>query len=88
MASMEIVKMMVNDWNTRIDRFMEETLPVLLAADGYTVKDGKVALEAWFAAQKHINAQKFYETGHHLQMLLRADGYDVKMDMQSNKLVF
>lgn len=88
MTSKEMAMVMVKDWNDRIDRFMEETLPVLLSADGYQVKDGMVPLDAWFAAQRHINAQNFDEAGHHLQMMLRNDGHDVKMNMQSNKLVF
>ena len=88
MTSKEMAMVMVDDWNKRIDRFMDETLPVLLTADGFKVKDGKVSVNAWFAAQRHINAQHFYETGRHLQMMLREDGHDVKMDMQSHKLVF
>lgn len=50
-------------------------------------KDGKISINQWFKAQQLINEQKFYEKGMAILNDLRNQGFDVKMNMQSNKLV-
>lgn len=50
-------------------------------------KDGKISINQWFKAQQFINAQNFYKKGMAILNDLRNQGFDVKMNMQSNKLV-
>ena len=78
----------VNAWNTKIDNFMKVDLLKLLEENGVHVKNGKISMNDWFKAQHIINDQHFYEEGHAIQMKLRNAGYDVKMNMQDNTLVF
>ena len=84
----EEVKATVKEWNAHIDNFLSVELPELLKAEGVPVKNGKISMNAWFKANEIINRQNFYKTGHEIQMKLRDAGFDVKMDMQSNKLCF
>lgn len=76
-------KMMAH--NSRIEHFMEAELPALL---GVKDKDSRVSIYKWFEAQRIYEAQGFYKAGKAVQDELRADGWDVKMDMQSYKLVW
>ena len=78
----------VNAWNDKIDNFMNVELPKLLEAEGVRVKNGKISVGDWFKANEIINRQNFYKEGHAVQMELRDAGYDVKMNMQNNTLVF
>lgn len=82
------VMTMVEGHNARIDKFMDEILPVLLEGAGVKVVDGKIAMTDWFVAQRFINVMNFYEAGMAILKPAREQGFDVKMDMQSNKLVF
>lgn len=41
----------------------------------------------WFKANELIRKQDFYKKGIEIQNMLRDDMHDVKMDMQSNKLI-
>ena len=79
---------MVNDWNEKIRNFMENDLPRLLKENGVPVKNGKINMNGWFKANEIIREQNFYEEGHAIQMELRAAGWDVKMNMQDDTLVF
>ena len=78
----------VNAWNAKIDNFMKVVLPKLLEAEGVRVKNGKISMNDWFKAQTIIQKQNFYKEGHEIQMELRNAGYDVKMNMQDDTLVF
>lgn len=75
----------IKAWNRRIDRFITEELPDLL---GYPEGTTEIRMTEWFDAQRIIREQNFYETGREIQMGLRNAGFDVKMDMQSDKLVY
>lgn len=78
----------VNAWNEKIKNFTEIELPKLLKAEGVPVKNGKISMNDWFKANEIIQRQNFYKEGHAIQMELREAGYDVKMNMQDNTLVF
>lgn len=80
----ETVKELIANANARIDKYVGEQLPKEL---GYETLD-EMPMSEWFKAQELIKAQKFYETNHELLKVFRAAGFDVKMDMQSDKLVF
>lgn len=47
----------------------------------------KITAVQWFEAQTLIRKQNFYEKGMKILKELRTNGIDVKMDMQSHKLV-
>ena len=52
------------------------------------VINGKISASSWFAAQYLINEQKFFGKAMKILSSVRAMGFDVKVDMQSNKLVW
>ena len=78
----------VNAWNAKIDNFMKVELPKLLEAEGVQVKNDKINMNGWFKANEIVQRQNFYAEGHAIQMELRNAGYDVKMNMQDNTLVY
>ena len=78
----------VNAWNKKIDNFMQIELPKLLEAEGVRVKNGRISMNDWFKANEIVQKQNFYAEGHAIQMELRNAGYDVKMNMQDNTLVY
>ena len=78
----------VNDWNAHIENFMTNELPRILEERGVRVKNGKISMNDWFKANEIVNEQNFYKTGIEILRELRDAGYDVKMNMQSNELVF
>ena len=78
----------VNAWNAKIDNFMKVELPKLLEESGVHVKNGKIKMNDWFRSVQIVQDQHFYEEGHAIQRELRNAGYDVKMNMQDNTLVF
>lgn len=82
-TAQEKVKRIVKEHNEKIDYFMNVTL-----AKELNCKDGKVNINDWFKAQELINRQGFYISAKAILDTLRAFGYDVKIDMQTNKLVF
>lgn len=88
MTANELVKQMVKDWNDSIDYFMDNDLPGILQERGIRVHNGKICMNDWFKAMQIVREQNFYERGYKLLKDLRSRGYDVKMDMQSNKLCY
>jgi hypothetical protein len=50
-------------------------------------KDNKIKMSRWIEAQNIIQKQGFYEKALAIQTKLRDQGYDVKRDMQSYKLI-
>ena len=77
------VKKRIQEHNESITRYYEGELAEALGA-----KDGKITLDKWFKAQELIKAQGFYEKGMKILKECRKAGFDVKMNMQDNRLVF
>ena len=84
MTETQIIKI-IETWNRKVDRFTTDELPILL---GYPEGTTEISMNDWFKAQQIINAQHFYENASRMQKTMRAWGFDVKIDMQSNKLVY
>ena len=89
----EEVKKMVEIHNNNIDDFTSNILPQLLEladVNVITEENGehKIPLDAWFKAQKFIKAMNFYKVAMEILDTVRPLGFDVKIDMQSNKLVY
>ncbi len=80
--TLEDVKRMVQEHNDSIDAYINGPLAKELNA-----KNGMIRMEQWFKGNALIKEQGFYEKGMAILKPARAAGYDVKMDMQSNKLV-
>jgi hypothetical protein len=79
--------------NNKIDTFINEGLPQLLEMTGVNVvkKDNgeyEIPMDAWFKAQGFISAMHFYNDAVKILDMVRPLGFDVKINMQSNKLVF
>lgn len=88
MYTKEQAKQTVKNMNQVIDDYMEKGIVEDLEKEGVKVVDGKIPIDKWFLAQRLINEKGFYYMAKAVQDLLRADGWDVKMNMQTNKLVF
>ena len=88
MVEATAARVMVADWNKRIYTFMEEDFPLLLKGEGIKVEGGKIAMGDYFRARAVADRQGFYEIGSALVKLLREEGYNVKMDMQTYKLLY
>ena len=88
MNQREIVKGLIEDHNDAIDAYINVTLPRKLRRKGYEVVDGKISLDTWFAAQRLLAKAHFCDKANTLCTALRAFGYDVKHDMQSDKLIW
>ena len=89
----EDVKQLVQHHNNQIDNFISNELPRLLESDGIKVvtKDNgkhEIPVNAWFKAQDYIKAMNFYKEAMSILDMVRPLGFDVKINMQSNKLVF
>lgn len=76
------VKTLIEEHNKMIDKFINEELPKQL-----NVVNGKISMNDWFKANQITKEQHFYEKGMKILKACRKYGYDVKMDMQSDKLV-
>ena len=88
MTNAEIVKKLIEGHNDDIDAFINISLPRKLCREGYEVVNGCIPCEAWFAAQRIISEAHFHDKATVLCSALRAFGYDVKRDAQSNKLIW
>ncbi len=89
----EEVKKMVDMHNSKIDNFIINILPQLLEMAGVkvTVKDNgeyEMPMNDWFKAQDFIKAMNFYKDAMEILDMVRPLGFDVKINMQSNKLVY
>ena len=80
--TVEMVKEMVEKHNNSIDSFLI-TIPTLLGK-----KENELNMSDWFKVQAIIEEQGFYSKGMTILNECRANGWDVKMNMQSYKLVF
>lgn len=69
--------------NAETDKFYNETLPEMLST-----MDGLIPGTKWFAAQRIIRESGIYEKNYNFLKYARANGYDVKIDMQTYKLSY
>lgn len=78
------VQTIIENHNNEIDNYINNILPSELGK-----KDNTETITAteWFKAQGLIQKQDFYKKGRAIQLPLRDLGFDVKMDMQSHKLI-
>ena len=85
----EIVKNIIDTHNWTVDFYIRELLPVELEKE-YNVKvvNGKITLNDYFKAMQLIQKQNFYAKAKAICDDLRKQGWDVKIDMQADKLVF
>lgn len=84
----ETVRGLIEAHNNEIDHYINVDLSKELQQAGVNVYKGTVPCSAWFLAQSFIENRGFYEQACRLQEKMRACGYDVKRDAQSNKLVW
>ena len=83
---------LIENHNNKIDNFINNILPELLKMAGVhvTQKDNGeyvIPMNVWFKAQSFIKTMNFYKDAIELLNILRKNGFDVKIDMQSDKLV-
>ena len=86
----EEAKKIIDAHNDEIDNFIYNEIPKLLNLTNLTKdKNGEYSLtiEDWFKANELIRKQDFYKKGMKILNMLRDDMHNVKMDMQSNKLI-
>lgn len=86
----EEAKKIIDAHNDEIDNFIYNEIPKLLNLTNLTKdKNGEYSLtiEDWFKANELIRKQDFYKKGIEILNMLRDDMHNVKMDMQSNKLI-
>ena len=86
----EEAKKIIDAHNNEIDNFIYNEIPKLLNLTNLTKdKNGEYSLtmEDWFKANELIRKQNFYKKGIEILNMLRDDMHNVKMDMQSNKLI-
>lgn len=88
MANAEIVERLIEEHNDSIDAYINITLPKKLRREGYEVIEGRISLDTFFAAQRLLAEAHFCDKANALCSALRAFGYDVKHDMQSDKLIW
>lgn len=74
----EQVRAKIDFHNNAIDKYISDVLPGELVKAGFTVKNGKTSVNAWFKAQELIKEQRFYEKACELTTQLREQGFDVK----------
>lgn len=89
----EEVKKLVDMHNNKIDNFTNNILPMLLEKDGVavTIKDNGekfIPLNGWFKANSLLESMHFYKDAKEILDLVRPLGFDVKINMQSNKLIY
>ena len=89
----EEVKKIVDMHNSKIDNFISNILPQLLEMAGVkvTFKDNgecEIPMNDWFKAQGFITCMNFYKDAMEILDMVRPFGFDVKINMQSNKLVY
>lgn len=76
----------VDENNAAIDNYMANILPTELEKAGYPVINGKIPAAAWFTAQSIIHKAGLYANSIATLHRLRNAGFDVKINMQDNKL--
>ena len=87
------VKKLVEMHNNRVDGFINNILPQLLEIAGVKVirnvnGEFEIPMNEWFKAQRFISEMHFYDKAMKILNMVRPLGFDVKISMQDNKLVF
>lgn len=83
----EEAKKIINAHNDEIDNFIYNEVPKLLNLTKDKNGEYSLTMADWFKANELIRKQDFYKKGKEIQDMLRDDMHNVKMDMQSNKLI-
>ena len=83
----EEAKKIINAHNDEIDNFIYNEIPKLLNLTKDENGEYSLTMADWFKANELIRKQDFYKKGIEIQNMLRDDMHNVKMDMQSNKLI-
>ena len=74
-------KNLIKKHNDEVDEYVESL------GEKFHAKSGMISIENWFKANEMIQEQGFYEKGMKVLRQIKSEGFNVKMDMQSNKLV-
>ena len=87
------VKTIVELHNNRIDVFNITLLPKILETHGFKVTyndkgEPLFTMNAWFKAQSIIDRMDFYDEAKYILNKFRPLGFDIKINMQTNKLIF
>lgn len=69
--------------NSEYREFITRDLPEMLGAE-----NGKISAAQWFEAQRIITARGFYNERYLFLKMARADGHDVKINMQDYELKY
>ena len=83
----EEAKKIIDSHNNEIDNFIYNEVPKLLNLTKDKNGEYSLTMADWFKANELIRKQDFYKKGIEIQNMLRDDMHNVKMDMQSNKLI-
>ena len=88
----EDVKQLVQHHNNQIDNFINKELPQLLITKGVQITfrpngEYEIPLNDWFMAQSIIQDMNFYKQAMQILEMVRPFGYNVKINMQTFKLV-
>lgn len=75
---------MITRHNNQVNTFINEELPKALGIED--PDHAAINIDQWFKAQALIQKQGFYKQGMAIVKVLRADGYDVKIDGQRETL--
>ena len=81
----EMVKAEIKKHNDSIDNYMNNQLAIDL---GYPAGTKEFSMSDWFKAQECIKKQNFYQKAMDILNRYRKMGYDVRISMQDNKLVY
>ncbi len=76
----------VDENNAAIDSYIANILPAELEKADCPVINGKINAAGWFKAQTILNNSGLYEKSMTTLKMLRAAGFDVKINMQDKKL--
>lgn len=74
---------LIEEHNSSIDFYINEVLPKELGS-----KNGLISMDNYFKGLSLIKAQGFHKKGMAILESFRALGFDVKMNMQSDKLIY
>lgn len=90
--TIEEVKKIVEMHNDKVDNFLNNALPHLLKIAGINIvyhSNGKweVSMNDYFKVQEFISCMNFYNEAKEICNMVRPLGYNVKINMQCDKLV-
>ena len=84
----EEVKISIDTWNARVEQIKNDLANRWLIENGY--EPGKIPMNRLIVVMSYVNTntRALYEQSCINLRAFRADGWDVKMNMQSETLVF